>query len=260
MTRSTKNSCNAGPPDKSSCVVAVPEQLNAETGCSLSKEGNQIVSLLSAKIDALIDKLNARDVVIERLTNENAAFQERVSKLEDRIEHLEATNCSSNVVLSGRELSRLPTGDTLEQSAIIMLRDKLQYELSPSKVTSVYRLGARPQNQSPDSRSIMIKLLDIDTKKDIVSACRTVKPPDLYANDDLTPIRAKILYTLRKARRGYPTKISSCGSHDGRVFLYLKPPNPTGRAQKIFIGNQHELEDLCVRQLGASPNEIVAGN
>ena len=55
-------------------------------------------------------------------------------------------------------------------------------------------------------------------KNDLLQACISGTPRDLYINESLTPGRAKVLFTLRLAKRRFPDKIAACGSHDGRVY------------------------------------------
>ena len=85
-----------------------------------------------------------------------------------------------------------------------------------------------------------------------MSAFRTIKSSKLYANDDLTSHRAKLLYLLRVAKRKYSTKITACGSMDCNVYAFLKPSNPSARNQRVFINSMKKLEELCVRELDTS--------
>ena len=124
--------------------------------------------------------------------------------------------------------------------------------MSPHNVLSVYRTGPKNASQSPDNRKLMVKLRDREIKKDIMSAFCTVKPAQLYANDDLTPHRAKLLYLLRVAKRKYANKITACGSVDCKVYAYLKPPNPLAKSQRVYINNMRKLEELCIRELNTS--------
>ena len=103
----------------------------------------------------------------------------------------------------------------------------------------------------------MVKLVDGDLKGDILSSCRTAKPQDLFANDDLTPLKASILYALRQAKKRFPMKIGGCASRDGRVFAYLRPPNPSARDQRIFIDSMIKLEELCTAELNISSSELL---
>ena len=75
----------------------------------------------------------------------------------------------------------------------------------------------------------------------------------------LVYLRANILYKLRQARRKAGGEIVSCGSINGQVFAYLKPPNPASKAQRLFLNDESKLEDLCVRRMGISMAELSTG-
>ena len=122
-----------------------------------------------------------------------------------------------------------------------------------------HRIGARFSRQSPDNRKILVKLCDEETKRDILSACRTVKPPDMFANDDLTPMRAKILYLLRQAKAKSGGKLVTCGSSSGNVYAFIKPPDSTSKNQKIYVKTMDKLESLCRCALDVSLADLVGG-
>ena len=75
----------------------------------------------------------------------------------------------------------------------------------------------------------MIKLINPEVKRDLLINCRKIEPAGLYVNEDLTPCRARLLFALRQARKKFNGKLGACGSIDGRVFVYVKPPNPEAR-------------------------------
>ena len=103
----------------------------------------------------------------------------------------------------------------------------------------------------------MPKLLDVTTKRDILLACRTVRPSDLYTNDDLTPLRANLLFLLRRAKSRANGKIVTCGSSNGNVYAFIKPPGELARNQKTYIKSMERLESLCDRELGISLRELT---
>ena len=176
-------------------------------------------------------------------------------RLEECLDDLESHNRGKNLVLSGTVPSK--DSDNLSQSVIDLLKTKVNYVLPPDSIVSIYRIGPNNASQFPNMRNMMIKLRDRATKKDIVSAFRSVKPSNLYANDDLTPHRSKLLYLLRVAKRKFPNKILACGSMDSNVYAYLKPPNPVTRSQRLLVNNMRKLEELCVRELDTSLEAIT---
>ena len=103
----------------------------------------------------------------------------------------------------------------------------------------------------------MVKFRDVDVKKSMFSACRVAKPIDLYANDDLTPLKTSIIYGLRQARKRFPQIVDGCGSRDGKVYVFTKPPNPTARNQNIFVNTMQRMEELCTRSFYIPAEEIM---
>ena len=216
----------------------------------LSEEGKLLYTLLSRKFESFIDEIQLKNNRLEELEKENIDLRGSVTKLEERLDALESLGRGSNFVLSGATLPE--NASNLPQNVVELLRTAVQYQLPPQSIISAYRIGPRSATQSPDKRNVMIKLRDRETKRDIMSAFRTVKPKNLYANDDLTPQRARLLYLLRVAKRRCGGIITACGSIDGEVYVYLKPPNPTARSRRLLVNSMERLEDLCRRELNTN--------
>ena len=223
----------------------------------LSEECRALYVLLSRKIDSVLEEVKARDARLEKCELDNAALKKKVHELEGRLDDVENSNRGKNLILSGKTLSVL-TSDNLANSVAQLLNSKIHYELSPNSILSVSRIGSRPTTQSPDYRNVMLKLHDGSIKHDIQSACRTVRPPDFYANDDLTPHRANLLYLLRQAKRKAGSKLVSCGSVNGSVYALIKPDS-AARNQRVYIRSMDRLESLCSRELGISLCELRDG-
>ena len=189
---------------------------------SLSEDCRALYLLLSHKIDTVIEEVRIRDVRLEKCEEENKILKRKLTDLESRLDDVENQNRDKNLIISGGTLTSL-SDNNLSFSVIQLFRQKIQYELSPDKIQAAYRVGVRSSVQSPDSRNLMLKLNDEGIKQDIISACRTVRPPDLYANDDLTPFRARLLYLLRRAKSKSNGKLVACGSSKGNVYAFIKP-------------------------------------
>ena len=266
MVRSTNNSSTPVLPPLSSNRREVKQSTSDVNGKSsgsafgdpdcLSSEGKTIFKMLSEKLDSIVSELRQRDEKIERLVRENEELRDRLVKIERQQDDREAQYRCNNVVFSGGSLSSV-TADIPTQGIIELLRDKVQYDLSPDNILSAYRLGARSSTQSEDSRRIMVRLRD-GVKGDILAACKRVKPNGLYANDDLTPSRAKVLFLLRQAKKKSNGRILACGSIGGRVYAYVAPPNPSSRNQKVFLNDIQKFESFCVRELGISMRDLVS--
>ena len=176
------------------------------------------------------------------------------------MEDIEAQNRGKNVILSGKVLAGV-SSENLAEYCVQLLHQKVNYyyNLPAETVLSVYRLGARRIGQSPDKRSLKLKLRHEGITTDILTACCTIKPPDMYANEDWIPSREKILYLLRRAKSRSGDRLTACGSLKGYVYALLKPPNESARTQRILIMAMSRLESLCSQELGISFVELTEG-
>ena len=95
----------------------------------------------------------------------------------------------------------------------------------------------------------MVRLANAEIKNDILTACRTAKPSGLFVNENLTPLRASILYTLRQIKKRRPDKIEFCGSREGRVFCWIKPTNDHGKNRKLFINTLDSFKGYFYKYL-----------
>ena len=222
---------------------------------SLSGECRALYLLLSRKLDAVMEEVRAKDVRLERCEEENKILKKKITDLESRFDDIENRNRSNNLILSGKALNSF-SNENLSHSVIQFFHQKMKHVVSPESILSAYRLGTKSSAQSPDGRSLLVKLRDEDTKQSILSVCRSVKPADLYPNDDLTPLRAKLLYLLRRAKSRSNGKLVACGSSRGNVYAFIKPPNPTARNQKVYIKTMEKLNYLCSRELGIPLSEL----
>ena len=108
-------------------------------------------------------------------------------------------------------------------------------------------------------RKIMVKLCRRERKYDLITACKQTKPPNLFINENLIPTRNNILFSLRRAKKKFPNIVAACSSHDGKVYAWIKPPNPdapSARNSKIFINTQDQLEDFCRKCLKVQIEEL----
>ena len=265
MPRPTKNSSSPVQPQLASRqrkektpLLSNPGRESDINPDDLSEECRSLYVLLSRKLDSVIEEVRVRDARLERCEQDNAGLKKKVNELEGRLDEVETRNRASNLIISGKTLSGL-SNDNLSHSVTQLLRNKIQYELSPNNIVSAYRIGSRPPAQSPDHRNVMLKLHEGSVKRDIQSACRIVKPSELYTNDDLTPHRANLLYLLRRAKRRANGKIVACGSADGSVYAFIRSTGESTRNQKVYIKSMERLVSLCDRELGIPLRELTEG-
>ena len=124
------------------------------------------------------------------------------------------------------------------------------------KFIAAFRLGTQPLSQSADNRNLMLKFHDKRDRDDVLLSCKRCKPTDLYVNEDLTPRKSNILFALRRVRRKSNGRISECGSLNGRIYAYIRPPNQSERHQRVFIDSMERLDSICQREFGIALSEI----
>ena len=121
-----------------------------------------------------------------------------------------------------------------------------------------YRLGKKRDTQGPDKRDIIVKLCRRELKHDIIRACKSSKHDGLFINESLTPVRSFIQYGLRVARRKFPDKIVSLGSHEGKVYCWVKHDRAGDRNSKMFINSVAKFNELCENVLCCGASELVS--
>ena len=267
MPRTAKNTSTPVLPKISS---STPNHSPPVRGVTHSaSDGSEItLALLAEKLDLITSRLDKLDSVHDslremegRLANvmqDNARLEVKVANLEDRLDMLEMAGRRNNLVLSGDAVTNIPPTDNLSDAVTRLLRSAVQYELQRPGLSTALRLGVRPSHNSPDKRSVLLKLQNEETKKDILLACRRVRPRGLFANEDLTPHRASLLFALRRAKKSANGKMTGCGSYNGRVFMYLQPPNPDARQQRVYVESFDKLKKLCLQELDISYDELMS--
>lgn len=205
-------------------------------------------------------KMAAKNTKMDEMATEIVALKKKVMILEDKLEDTEAYEKRDTVVVSG---SSLPDGTESEDTSDIftsLVKDKVGVIIKPSDISVAHRLGRKTQTQGPDRRNLIVKLCRREKKHDLMKACKTVKPPNLFINESLTRTRATALYGLRQAKKKYPDKISGYSTYDGKVYAWLKPPNPTlphAKNSKMMVNTKERFYDLCDKTLNCNPLELV---
>ena len=206
----------------------------------------------------ILTEISSRDEKIEALELRVVSLERIVCDLAERLEDGEASNRSSEFIMSGESIA---TADATENSTVFVrniLKGKLNYELGAQSILLSKRLGVKPTNQGPDKRKILVKVKTDEERDDILRACRTIKPNGLYLNDNLTQGRSKIMYALRQAKRRKPNVLSGCGSQKRRVFAFVKAPDQTHRGQKIFLNTWEKFVIFCQKTLELEADSLVS--
>ena len=196
----------------------------------------------------LVDLCKCKDEKIYRLENQVKELNEKLTKLDDKIDEQEAYERRDSLIISGKKLPKVVPNENCPELVKKILAENLGLTMSPNEISVSHRLGPIPISQRPDQRKIIVKFCRRDAKMDVLAAARRVKPEDLYVNESLTPIRQNIMFALRRAKREHPNLISGTSTIEGSVYVWVKPPNPEAqgaRAVRHKINSLAKLEDFC---------------
>ena len=242
-TRSKKSNTS------SSLVVGAVSPLSQDVETSnMSEESRKIVAIITEKFDKavmdILSRLDEKDIKIGKLEDKVFAMEKENSQLIKRLDGLESSLRQDVVVISGNSIIPVMPGEDTAGVVCDISRSRLHQELSPGEIATAYRIGNKPASQAPDRRSILVKFHQIVSREKIMSAARAIKPDKLYVNESLIPSRANLLYVLRQAKKKCPSRIASCGSRSGRVYVWLKPPNNIGTNQRAYVDDKEKLEKI----------------
>ena len=80
------------------------QQHEDTTSDLLSEEGRLILTLLSDKLDNMLEVLDGRIEKVDKLERENATLRRDLVRMEERIEAVETLDRRNNVIISGESL------------------------------------------------------------------------------------------------------------------------------------------------------------
>jgi len=230
----------------------------------LSPESQKLVKYFERKVAKLLSEfklqLESKDKRIATLEQEVCTLKRNVTSLENKMEDTEAYERRDTVIVSGSEVPVVTDGEDTSKVFCTLIKNKVKLMFKPTDISVAHRLGKKPSTQAPDRRSIIVKLCRRELKNDLLQACRATKPAGLYVNESLTQIRSTALYGLRQAKRKFPEFISGCGSKDGRVYVFIKPPNPStplAKNSRMFINTREKFGDLCRDVLKCNPSDFT---
>jgi len=215
------------------------------------------VTLLSKRFDALENKLEAKGSRILELEQDVGQLKHELADLTEQLDEVRSSNLLGELVLSGENLPAATADENISVVASDLITNALRCTIRPSDICSAFRSGRKLANQAPDRRPIRIRFSRPDLAGDVLRTCKTVKPSGLYVNEWLTPVRARMLTALRHARRSFPETVAACGSHSGRVFVWLKAPGSNGRSSKLFFDSERKFNDFCVKTFDKQPGDLV---
>lgn len=227
-------------------------------------EERRMISVFERKMRTIVRDLQAqlqsKDTVISKLEEEVSKLKKKFVTLENKIEDTEAYERRDTVILSG---SAVPLAADNEESTKVVtdiIKERVGVIIKPSDISVAHRLGKKPDTQAPDRRNIIVKLCRREIKQDLIKACKAVRPKNLFINESLTHTRNTALYGLRQAKKKFPDKVAGCGSYDGKVHVWLKPPNPQApmaRNSKMIINTRDRFNELCENILKCASSDLI---
>ena len=238
-------------------VFDIPDDLN--------DRDKKLYSLFERRMKQMSDKFEAilaeKDCMVDQLSSEITNLNKKIMLLEDRVEDGDSYERRDTVIISGGDLPPVTDSEDTSQVVSSLFKDKVGYFLRNSEISVAHRLGPKPKSQSPDKRNIIVKLCRREIKNDVIKACRTVKPKNIYINESLTRTRSTALYGLRQAKKKFPDIIANCGSSDGKVYAWIKPPNPSApdaRNTKTLINTKDRFSEFCEKTLKCNAADFIA--
>lgn len=241
-------------------VSRIGNNKNVSTIDQLSEEHRALYMLISSKFDETItelkQELKLKDDMINKLETDIVSLRRSNQEILQRLDDVECRERNDSVILSGPGLPSASDHENVQQIAEGMMRDKLRCKISSGDILSSSRVGRRPSTQAPDRRNILVRFRTNYIRDDIITSAKKTKPTGFFVNENLTPARSKILFYLRKAKRSFPNKVNACGSLHGRIFVWLRSSQASGKDYRLFINSTQELEDFLKKNFDTGMDEI----
>ena len=225
---------------------------------TLSKDSTQIITIMREefnKIRAEISEMKnefmqlctEKNEEISSLKVEVSTLKTKISKLEQVVDDADAYERRDTVIVSGPGLPEFSRGENSCEVVREIIRENFHINVNSSDINTSHRIGAKPQNQAPDKRSLIIKFCRRDLKREIITASKRTKNGAVFVNENLTPARRTIFKTLRTMKREHPDLVKGVSVFEGRVFAYTKSVSggPNARDRKHMINSFDILSEFC---------------
>ena len=194
----------------------------------------------------------SKDVKVEMLEGEIKTLKHQISKLNDKIEESDNYERRDTLVLTGDTLPPEKNMECCADIVVKLIKDNLKVNISPNEISVCHRLASTSPSQKPVKKDIIVKFCRRNTKMDILNTCRKRKPEKFFINEFLTPQRQTISFVLRKARKEFPNIVSGSTSFEGKIFVWVKPPNPDApgaRDSRMAVNTHEKLVEFCTKTL-----------
>ena len=154
-------------------------------------------------------KVRAQEEQIKRLKKAGERSTEFCLALEMTLDVVEHQGRCNNIQFLGLKESE---EEVLE---VVEVGEKLGVKLTPSDFDGSHRLGSSSPvaNQREKHRPLLVKFSSHRTRGLVMGARSRLKGIDIFINDDLTPARQKLLYSVRHC-----PKVEQSFSQKRRIF------------------------------------------
>ena len=211
----------------------------------------------SNMLSDLKEQCVTKDQQISELQSKYKSLQDKVSKLENRFDDEDAYTRRESLIFSGDSVLKHHDNSNCIEVVQKVVKDCLKIELKKEDISVSHRLGPKSAAQGQDTRSIIVKFCRRDQKRDLLLACRSSKPRNLYLNECLTPLRRNIGAALRRAKKLPSSRVSGMTTIDGRIFVWGKSDLPGTRDSRHCVNTLQALEDFCMEFVGCHAADVL---
>ena len=210
-------------------------------GENITKHMDTKFAELDKKFSELLGK---KDEEIGILRSEVANLRSELKTIKSGLDDADALERCHTLIFSGSTLPAFSSGEDAKQIIANTVKDKLKININIGDVDTARRMGSAVSGSGSDNRKIVVKLLRRSLKKDLIVASKKVN--NLYLNEDLTPTRRSLLFSVRKIKREHSSIVKGYTTIDGRIYVFTAPTaGSAGRDVRHQINTREKLADFC---------------
>ena len=214
-----------------------------------------VKSMFDDKRENFSTLLRENNTKINIMENEISTLKRDIVRLEDKLQDNDTLERRDTAILSGEKLPIPSPDENTSNLACALLKDNMNITVNTVEISTAHRLGGKN-----NKKSVIVKSCRRDIKNDLVTDSRRSKPDQFFVNECLTPQRQTISYVLRRAKQESPNIVSGSSSFDGKVYIWVKHPNPDAPGAKDLrhaINNHPRLVDFCNRTLNVPLSHFI---
>jgi hypothetical protein len=160
------------------------------------------------RVNTLEDNDRKHEADIGGIKTNDKKQDAEIELMKGQIDDYQQQEKDNNIVVTGLKVDQLS-----KESAIEMLNDKLEMNLTNTDVQYVLKLKTRDDQP----HRLRIVFLDKARKSEVMKRKTKLKDQDIWLADELTKFRIDLAYAARKAAK--ERKIAQTWVHDSKVFI-----------------------------------------